>query len=224
MYLLWTTRQVGQGACHANIRRAAFCSERERFFIDTLLVRIHLIRLTGLAPWKFEFPFQGNLVSTILDSARTMHCSSSLTSHKNLASAAPLLWMTRRVRQGACHANIRRAVFRSHVDFNLIGRIVGVSPCHPRVRTGSVLCSTIGSNNKGSNNLQLVDILSVVRQSRHRAFCAHDAFLIFRHLSLKPRIYNLPSVTELVQPSSAIEHSPRRCLPRLKCIPNVQST
>jgi hypothetical protein len=24
--LLWTTRQVGQGACHANIRRAAFCS------------------------------------------------------------------------------------------------------------------------------------------------------------------------------------------------------
>ena len=34
--------------------------ERE-FFIDNLLVRIHLIivmiRWTGLAPWEFEFPF-----------------------------------------------------------------------------------------------------------------------------------------------------------------------
>ena len=43
--------------------------ERE-FFIDNLLVRIHLIivviRWTGLAPWVFEFPFPGSLKSTFL--------------------------------------------------------------------------------------------------------------------------------------------------------------
>jgi len=37
-------------------------AERE-FFIDNLLVRIHLIivmiRWTGLAPWEFKFPFPG---------------------------------------------------------------------------------------------------------------------------------------------------------------------
>ena len=35
--------------------------EREEFFIDNLLVRIHsiivMIGWAGLAPWKFEFPF-----------------------------------------------------------------------------------------------------------------------------------------------------------------------
>jgi len=44
-------------------------SERE-FFIDNLLVRIHfiivMIRLTGLAPWEFEFTFPGSLTSTFL--------------------------------------------------------------------------------------------------------------------------------------------------------------
>jgi len=44
-------------------------AERE-FFIDNLLVRIHfiivMIRWTGLAPWKFEFPFPGSLTSTFL--------------------------------------------------------------------------------------------------------------------------------------------------------------
>jgi len=39
----------------------AAAAERE-FFIDNLLVRIHLIivmiRWTGLAPWEFELPFQ----------------------------------------------------------------------------------------------------------------------------------------------------------------------
>ena len=44
-------------------------AERE-FFIDNLLVRIHLIivmiRWTGLAPWEFEFPFPGSLLSTFL--------------------------------------------------------------------------------------------------------------------------------------------------------------
>ena len=43
--------------------------ERE-FFIDNLLVLIHLvivmIRWTGLAPWEFEFPFPGSLISTFL--------------------------------------------------------------------------------------------------------------------------------------------------------------
>ena len=49
-------------------------SSREReFFIDNLLVRIHLIivmiRWTGLAPWEFEFPFPGSLTSTFLGSS-----------------------------------------------------------------------------------------------------------------------------------------------------------
>jgi len=35
-------------------------------FIDNLLVRIHLMRWTGLAPWEFEFPFPGSLTSTFL--------------------------------------------------------------------------------------------------------------------------------------------------------------
>jgi len=39
-------------------------------FIDNLLVRIHfiigLIWWTGLAPWEFEFPFPGSLISTVL--------------------------------------------------------------------------------------------------------------------------------------------------------------
>ena len=43
-------------------RAHRFRTERE-FFIDNLLVRIHLIiamiRWTGLAPWEFEFPFPG---------------------------------------------------------------------------------------------------------------------------------------------------------------------
>ena len=45
------------------------CRERG-FFIDNLLVRIHciikMIWWTGLAPWEFEFPFPGGLVSTFL--------------------------------------------------------------------------------------------------------------------------------------------------------------
>jgi len=42
------------------------CRERE-FFIDNLLVRIHLviemIWWTSLAPWEFEFTFPGNSLS-----------------------------------------------------------------------------------------------------------------------------------------------------------------
>ena len=46
------------------------CTERE-FFIDNLLVRIYFIvvmtRWTGLAAWKFEFPFPCSLTFTFLD-------------------------------------------------------------------------------------------------------------------------------------------------------------
>ena len=40
--------------------------ERE-CFIDNLLVRIHrCFWWTGLAPWEFEFPVPGSLISTLL--------------------------------------------------------------------------------------------------------------------------------------------------------------
>jgi len=42
----------------------------KEFFIDNLPVRIHfiivMIRWTGLAPWEFEFPFSGSLISNFL--------------------------------------------------------------------------------------------------------------------------------------------------------------
>ena len=45
-------------------------SREREFFIDNLLVRIHLIivvfRWTGLAPWAFELPFPGSLTFTFL--------------------------------------------------------------------------------------------------------------------------------------------------------------
>ena len=54
---------------HWNSVGRLLVSERE-FFIDNLLVRIHLIivmiRWTGLAPWEFEFPFPGSRTSTFL--------------------------------------------------------------------------------------------------------------------------------------------------------------
>jgi hypothetical protein len=48
-----------------------FGAKREReLFIDNQLVRIHfvsvMIRWTGLAPWRFEFPFSGSPPSTFL--------------------------------------------------------------------------------------------------------------------------------------------------------------
>ena len=57
-------------------------TERE-FFIENLLVRIHLLiemsRWTGHAPWEFEFPFSGSLTSTFLDpSTNSCACSSCL--------------------------------------------------------------------------------------------------------------------------------------------------
>ena len=42
-------------------------AEEREFFIDNLLVRIHLmIWRTGVAPWEFESPFPGGLISTFL--------------------------------------------------------------------------------------------------------------------------------------------------------------
>ena len=44
---------------------------QREFFIDDLLVRIHfiivIIRLTGLAPWEFEFPFSVSFTSNFLE-------------------------------------------------------------------------------------------------------------------------------------------------------------
>ena len=50
----------------------AICTDtREReIIIDNLLVQIHftieIIWWTGLAPWEFEFPFPGSLISPYL--------------------------------------------------------------------------------------------------------------------------------------------------------------
>jgi len=63
------TMRAGEAAGVVQRRSRVAAGERE-FFIDNLLVRIHLIivmiRWTGLAPWEFEFPFPGSLISTSL--------------------------------------------------------------------------------------------------------------------------------------------------------------
>ena len=56
-------------------QRAAGGNSRQReFFLDNLLVRIHLImeviRWTGIAPWKFEFYSSGSLASSFLCHSR----------------------------------------------------------------------------------------------------------------------------------------------------------
>ena len=46
------------------------------FFIDSLLVRIHrCFWWTVLAPWEFEFPFPGSLISTFLEEHGTFNTS-----------------------------------------------------------------------------------------------------------------------------------------------------
>ena len=64
------TREIAIGAME--MRR---CTEGG-FFIDNLLVPIHfiieMIWWTGLAPWEFEFPFSGILISTFLVDARKL--------------------------------------------------------------------------------------------------------------------------------------------------------
>jgi len=61
------------GAGDSAEERRAWEQEKE-FFIDNLLVRIHFIIVmigwTGLAPWEFEFPFPGSLISTFLSRSR----------------------------------------------------------------------------------------------------------------------------------------------------------
>ena len=46
------------------------CPKTEFLFCDSLLVRIHfiieLVWRDGLAPWEFELPLQGSLISTFL--------------------------------------------------------------------------------------------------------------------------------------------------------------
>ena len=45
---------------------------QREFVIDNLLVRIvKIVAWTGLAPWKFEFPFAGNIIFTFLVLLRT---------------------------------------------------------------------------------------------------------------------------------------------------------
>ena len=51
--------------------RVGYQAAEREIFIDNLLVPIHciivMIRWTGLAPWEFEFPFPGSLISTFLE-------------------------------------------------------------------------------------------------------------------------------------------------------------
>ena len=58
------------------IRLRAGGPVERKFFIDNLLVRIHVIIVmigwTGLALWEFEFPFPGSLTSTFLRGSYTM--------------------------------------------------------------------------------------------------------------------------------------------------------
>ena len=64
---------VGRVARHRGTRAGT-----DEFFIDDLLVRIHfiivMIRWTGLAPWEFEFPFQGSLTSAFLGEQVAPRC------------------------------------------------------------------------------------------------------------------------------------------------------
>ena len=72
-FLHWQGLLAGKRGALARDWRTAIqqrrCREGE-FFIDNLLVRIHLIivmmRWTGLAPWEFEFPFPGSLTPLCL--------------------------------------------------------------------------------------------------------------------------------------------------------------
>ena len=55
---------------HGRAVRADRSQQESEFFVDNLLVRVHfiieMIWWTGLAPWEFEFPFPGSLISTFL--------------------------------------------------------------------------------------------------------------------------------------------------------------
>jgi len=57
--------------------------------IDNLLARIHIIWWNGLAPWEFEFPVPGILISTCLEEWRHEEWTSSSESIPDAASASP---------------------------------------------------------------------------------------------------------------------------------------
>ena len=63
-------REDRESDARSHRRRAQRGLPERDFFIDNLLVRIHyiivMIKWTGLAPWEFEFPFPGSLISTLL--------------------------------------------------------------------------------------------------------------------------------------------------------------
>ena len=81
-------RRVSRGAPAGREGRGGTApAEREReFFIDNLMVRIHLIIemiwWTGLAPWEFEFPFPGSLISTFLPRPRYAPHAESAAAHR----------------------------------------------------------------------------------------------------------------------------------------------
>jgi len=68
------SRGISRFACPPPLRSSPpishFRRRKRELFIDNLLVRVHfiilMIRWTGLAPYKFEFPFPGSLTSTFL--------------------------------------------------------------------------------------------------------------------------------------------------------------
>ena len=65
-----TCVQVAGNTSHETLRLCTSGQREREFFIENLPVRIHLIIemiwWTGLAPWVFEIPFAGSLISTFL--------------------------------------------------------------------------------------------------------------------------------------------------------------
>ena len=63
-------------------------------FIDNLLVRIRfvveVIWWTGLAPWEFEFPFPGSLISTFLVRARKLCSAGDPLHHSTPNTVEPM--------------------------------------------------------------------------------------------------------------------------------------
>ena len=68
---------------------------REKICIDILLVRIHfiieMIWWTGLAPWEFEIPFPGSLVSTPLGCCKHTNHQQLLKSEGGTNETVPYL-------------------------------------------------------------------------------------------------------------------------------------
>jgi len=63
-------------------KRADVQTRKSEFFIENLLVRMHfiieMIWWTGLAPWEFEFPFSGSIISTCLVRSTSQNSNPSL--------------------------------------------------------------------------------------------------------------------------------------------------